>query len=181
MEIPAVQGSRFLARALPASDVDSVLLEQARLRSAHPRSCHVCFAYVGAREQDCRYSDDGEPAKTAGLPMLQQLRGRQLVNSAVLVTRYFGGVKLGTGGLVRAYAAATRALLSAARYATLVPHTTVQLQMSFGEEPQVRRLLGASGSAIVENHYGTRVTLVCEVPVQGVAALDAWVVRMSSP
>lgn len=177
VEIPAIRGSRFLARAMPASDVAAVLREQAALRSEHPRSCHVCFAYVGAREQDCRYSDDGEPAKTAGLPMLQQLQGRRLVHSAVLVTRYFGGVKLGTGGLVRAYAAATRLLLGTAAYTPHVPHSRVRLRLPFGEEPQVRRLLESTGSVIVESVYTGLVNLECEVPTHALGAVAAWMVK----
>ena len=95
-EIEKVQGSRFLATLLPAPEPEVVLVTQAELRAQHPHAVHVCFAFVGPTDLDTRFSDDGEPSKTAGYPMLRVLLGASLRNSAVLVTRYFGGTKLGT-------------------------------------------------------------------------------------
>lgn len=137
-EIEKVEGSRFLTTLVPANTPEVVVELQRELRALHPHSRHVCFAYVGAQESDTRFSDDGEPAKTAGLPMLRVLVGASLRDTGVLVVRYFGGVKLGTGGLVRAY---TKAVREAVEHAPLVPLgrvTAHAARIRYAQEPKVR-------------------------------------------
>ena len=100
-----IQKSRFIGRAAPATTPEAALalLESARLE--HREANHHCYAYIiGQNAGIMRYSDDGEPGGTAGMPILEGLKMRGLVNAAVVVTRYFGGVLLGAGGLTRAYA-----------------------------------------------------------------------------
>lgn len=137
-EIEKISGSRFIATLLPCANPDVVLAAQEELRRAHPRSRHVCFAHVGDTDLQMRFSDDGEPSKTAGLPMLRVLLGASLRNTGALVVRYFGGTKLGTGGLVRAY---TDAVRQAVEHASLVPLEVRErrsLLVSYADEPRVR-------------------------------------------
>jgi uncharacterized YigZ family protein len=137
-EIEKIAGSRFIATLLPCSDPEVVVAEQERLRAAHPHGRHVCFAYVGATELQTRFSDDGEPSKTAGLPMLRVLLGASLRNTGALVVRYFGGTKLGTGGLVRAYTDAVRQAVERAPIEPLVVREQRSLLVSYADEPRVR-------------------------------------------
>ena len=110
-----VQKSRFIGYASPVSSEEEALAFLQSIRDRHRDARHACYAYiVGPNEGILRYSDDGEPSGTAGLPIMNVLRGRHLVNCAVVVVRYFGGILLGTGGLVRAYSEACRVGLRAA-------------------------------------------------------------------
>lgn len=150
-EIEKVSGSRFLTTLLPASDPQEVVKAQEQLRAQHPHSRHVCFAFVGDSESATRFSDDGEPSKTAGLPMLRVLLGSSLRNTAALVTRYFGGVKLGTGGLVRAYTVAVRDAIALAPLTPFVALQSTTLSCSYAAEPKVRHWAA---------HYEVRLTVV---------------------
>ena len=102
-----IQKSRFIGYAAPCETEEEALAFLQSIRDRHRDSRHACYAYIiGQNEGVMRYSDDGEPGGTAGLPIMGVLRGRHLVNCAVVVVRYFGGILLGTGGLVRAYSEA---------------------------------------------------------------------------
>ena len=109
-EIPKIKGSRFIATVAPAGSRAAAEAIVEALRDCHPGARHTCFAYrLGAAGDVFRYADDGEPSGTAGRPILRQIEGRGLTAMVVVVTRYFGGTKLGAGGLLRAYAAAAGA------------------------------------------------------------------------
>lgn len=102
--------SRFICTVLPVNTEDEAIEFIEKMRKQYWDATHNCFAYViGERQQIQRCSDDGEPSGTAGRPMLDVLLGNKLSNAAVVVTRYFGGTLLGTGGLVRAYSKSTQA------------------------------------------------------------------------
>jgi len=104
--------SRFIALALPVSSPEEAREAVKALRKEHPASRHVVHAFVlGPAGEIQGMSDDGEPAGTAGKPVLEVLKGREITNLLVAVVRYFGGIKLGTGGLVRAYSQAARGVL----------------------------------------------------------------------
>ena len=97
--------SRFLGYAFPVTSEDEAREELAKLRKAHPFATHVCFAFIADKAGNLmRYGDDGEPQGTAGVPMLEVIKAKNLKQTCVAVVRYFGGVKLGAGGLCRAYA-----------------------------------------------------------------------------
>lgn len=111
-EIDKVKGSRFLAKLWPVRDVAEAQEMLAARRTEHRDATHHCWAYrLGLDPESRRFSDDGEPAGTAGRPILQEIDGRRLTNVLLVVTRYYGGTKLGTGGLLRAYSEAASELL----------------------------------------------------------------------
>ena len=110
-----IQKSRFLCFAFPCSTEDEALACLEKLRTQYRDATHHCYAYItGINGGIMRYSDDGEPGGTAGLPMMNVLCGEKVVNCCVVIVRYFGGTLLGTGGLVRAYTEGCKAALSAA-------------------------------------------------------------------
>ena len=98
-----VNRSRFIAHAAPVESADAANAFIASVRAAHPDATHNVYAFSVRQPEYARYSDDGEPSGTSGMPVLQVIRGGGLTNAIVVVTRYFGGVLLGTGGLARAY------------------------------------------------------------------------------
>ena len=115
-----INKSRFIGYAAPCGDEPAALAFLQGLRDQHKTATHHCYAYIiGQNSGIMRYSDDGEPGGTAGLPIMSVLRGRGVVNCCVVVVRYFGGVLLGTGGLVRAYTQAAQAALAAAGVARM--------------------------------------------------------------
>ena len=110
-----IQKSRFIGYAAPCETEEAALAFLKTIREKHRDARHHCYAYIiGSNQGIMRYSDDGEPGGTAGLPIMSVLRGKSVVNCCVVVVRYFGGVLLGTGGLVRAYTEGCRLALSAA-------------------------------------------------------------------
>lgn len=113
-----VKKSKFIAFLTPFSEFDALL---SRLKNEHPKAAHIVWAYRVLNEFNQiveNQSDDGEPKGTSGTPCLNALRGAELINTAVLVVRYFGGIKLGTGGLVRAYGGSVNLAINSA---TLTP------------------------------------------------------------
>ena len=110
-----INKSRFIGYAAPCAEESGALAFLQQVREEHKTATHHCYAYIiGENSGTMRYSDDGEPGGTAGLPMMEVLRNRSLVNCCVVVVRYFGGVLLGTGGLVRAYTRSAQAAVEAA-------------------------------------------------------------------
>lgn len=110
-----INKSRFIGYAAPCSSESDALKFLNEIREEHKNATHHCYAYIiGTNQSITRYSDNGEPSGTAGLPILDVLQNRKIVNACVVVVRYFGGVLLGTGGLVRAYTQSSQsAVLSA--------------------------------------------------------------------
>ncbi|WP_424963557.1 IMPACT family protein [Ekhidna sp.] len=124
------KGSKFLAFAYPAQSEDEIKVIQSELRKEYYDARHHCYAWVlGMDDQIWRANDDGEPAHSAGDPILGQIRSFELTNVLVVVIRYFGGTKLGVGGLINAYKEATASALSKARRAMIFE--TREIVMSF--------------------------------------------------
>jgi uncharacterized YigZ family protein len=114
-----IQGSRFIARALPVSTKASAERALDLIRREFPDATHHCYAYrIGSRGEIFRVNDDGEPSGTAGRPIQSAIDEARLSNILVVVVRYFGGTKLGTGGLVRSYAGAARSVIKRATIVT---------------------------------------------------------------
>ena len=115
-----INKSRFIGYASPCADESEVIAFLQRIRDEHKTATHHCYAYIiGQNSGIMRYSDDGEPGGTAGLPIMDVMRLKGIVNCCVVVVRYFGGVLLGTGGLVRAYTQSAQAALDSAGVARM--------------------------------------------------------------
>lgn len=158
-----VKHSRFIAvlhRVDSPADAQNFLEGQRRL---YPDARHHCWAYVTGNEpteRAERAGDDGEPGGTAGIPMLQVLKARELVDVAAVVTRYFGGIKLGAGGLVRAYSGAVAAAADSAQ-PTLLRRERLELlslQVGHGTAGRVEAELRGRGIPVVDTEYGAEVT-----------------------
>jgi uncharacterized YigZ family protein len=125
------KGSKFTGFAIPVFSEEEFKTHLTRLKKEHPDSGHYCYGFrIGANYKLYRYSDDGEPSSTAGKPIFGQIQSYELTNIMIIVTRYFGGTKLGVGGLITAYRAAARAALE---NATIINRTVDNIyQIQFG-------------------------------------------------
>lgn len=150
------RGSRFLAVAHPAASVDDAIAVRDRERRRHHEARHHVFA-VRLAGGDVRWDDDGEPSGTGGRPLLAELEGRDLVDAAIVVTRWFGGTKLGTGGLARAYGGAAARALRAGRMRAVVAGEIRHVRYEFADTGSVARVLEAVGLARGADEFGTAV------------------------
>ncbi|WP_342119281.1 IMPACT family protein [Pseudoduganella sp. OTU4001] len=166
-----VKKSRFLGYLHPVADRAAAQAIVAGLRAAHPDAAHVCWALLAGGQSAA--VDDGEPAGTAGRPMLDVLRHQDLAGVLAAVVRYYGGIKLGAGGLVRAYTdCVAQALLTAEKIA-IVRYSALRCSLPYALEGRLRRELAAAGAELLAVAHGERVTLAFRVAEQAAAALAA--------
>ena len=152
--------SRFLGIALSVSSEEEAMGYLAERRKKHWDARHNCWAFViGSRGQLQRCSDDGEPQGTAGRPLLDILLGQEMHNTMLIVTRYFGGVLLGTGGLVRTYTQAGTAALKAARIADRQDGYRITIRTDYNALGKVQYLLAQRGIFTIGSEYTDEVSL----------------------
>jgi uncharacterized YigZ family protein len=170
-----VVNSRFIATIGPAQTVDEAKAFIASVRREMPDATHHVHAFkVGYGGSVIEgMTDDGEPGGTAGPPVLAVLRGADLGDVVIVVTRYFGGTKLGTGGLVRAYGDAARAALENLPVTRRISKSTIGLEISYSFYEQARRILAKYEAEITDREFGAEVTLYATVPTDNLEALTA--------
>ncbi|MCB0281848.1 MAG: YigZ family protein [Calditrichaeota bacterium] len=159
-----VKGSRFIATIIPVSSKEDAETKYSEICKKYFDATHNCFAWR-VDDQLWRYSDDGEPSGTAGKPILSAIDGKQLKQVLCIVTRYFGGTKLGTGGLIRAYGdAAAQALEQVPlKIKTYLEKVTVEYDYSL--ENIIRRVLQEFEGKILESYYNESVKMILALPV----------------
>ena len=167
------KSSRFLAILTPAPDEETAKTALAEIERRHPDASHCCFAWRLGQPPRERSSDAGEPAGTAGMPMLQVLRGAELSDVLAVVVRWFGGTKLGKGGLARAYAAAAREALAGLPVARRVPTVRRTLELPYDLLGAVKRLVHPPAVELVDESYGEQVRLVLQVHTERLEELEA--------
>ncbi len=173
-EIPKIKGSRFIASIAPVSSPEAASVFLESLREEFRDATHNCYAWrVGSDENAFRAGDDGEPSGTAGRPILQQIDGRRLTDVAVVVTRYYGGTKLGTGGLVRAYGEAASAALDLAEVVEEALTRSLQLRYGYELTGAVRGVLTRFGVEPSSSDFGAEVAATVAVPVESVEELES--------
>ena len=160
-----VQRSRFLAYALHAENEEEVRAWLQGIKKEHYEARHIPYAMVlGAGADRQRSSDDGEPGGTAGSPILEAVKSRGITNAAVAVVRYFGGIKLGAGGLIRAYAHAAGLGLDMAAKVRMTPLHTMYVQIDYGLLAAAERYVRDTGVLTEEAAYADAVTLALRIP-----------------
>jgi len=177
-----VVNSRFIASAAHTPSVEAAKAFITAVRAEMPDASHHCFAYLvgyGA-SVTAGMGDDGEPAGTAGRPMLAVLRGAGLGDVAVVVTRFFGGTLLGTGGLVRAYGDATKAVLEALPRGERVERRAVAVRVSYAGYAAARRALEAHGAEIAGEEFATDVRIAALLPADALAPAAAELAELSA-
>lgn len=150
--------SRFIASVFPVSTAEDALKIVADLKKQYWDARHNVFAYA-LKNGEVRYSDDGEPSGTAGMPVLDVLKKQNIVDCLIVVTRYFGGVLLGTGGLVRAYTAATLEGIQNAEPVLLMPAIHGTTVCAYPEYEKICRIITANGGICDGTEYTENVTI----------------------
>jgi uncharacterized YigZ family protein len=162
-----VKKSRFIGLSKHCTSWDAAQAFVNEIRNEHPKARHVCFAFVaGYNPKTERCSDDGEPTGTAGVPILGAINGEALSDTVCVVVRYFGGIKLGAGGLIRAYGASARQVLRESEKVVLIPKSTVHLTTSSSNAGQIYSVANKVGGIVEDEKYDAKgnlsVTIVCD-------------------
>ncbi|RAP57779.1 YigZ family protein [Oleiagrimonas sp. MCCC 1A03011] len=171
-----IRKSRFLAQVAPISDVKSAIAFIERVSDATAN--HNCWAYrIG---QDYRFSDDGEPGGSAGKPILQAIEGQELDGVVAVVTRWFGGIKLGVGGLIRAYGGTAAECLRQASRTPIVDTTQVEFELGYAELPLFKARVQDWHLGIEHEDFGPeRVTVTAQVATRHLDALQVLLADLS--
>jgi len=163
-----IRKSRFIAHALPVADRDAAMGALRQLRDAHPGATHVCWALLAGGQSGM--SDDGEPSGTAGRPILEVLRHHDLDSVLGAVVRYYGGVKLGAGGLVRAYTDAIATALGEAQRVERIAQARLAVELSYADEARARRWMEQHDVVLLESRHGAQVWLAMQMPASEIEA-----------
>lgn len=170
-EIPRRKGSRFLAVAAPVEDEETAIQVREELRAQYPDATHHCWGYrLGPDGERYRFSDDGEPSGTAGRPILTEIERRDLLDVLVVVIRHYGGTKLGTGGLFRAYGAAAAAVLEAAEIGERRRRRRLHLRFDYEDTGAAEGVLHRFDTEVVRSRYTEETELWVDVPISRVEA-----------
>jgi uncharacterized YigZ family protein len=169
-----IKKSRFIACIEPVNGREQAQARVAQLKAEHPDAAHVCWALLAGGQSAA--NDDGEPSGTAGRPMLEVLRHQALEGVMASVVRYFGGVKLGAGGLVRAYTDAVAQAMLNAEKIPLIVQTRLACSVPYALEGLVRRELELAQAPLLEVSHGSVVTLRFAMPETQAAE---WVARLN--
>lgn len=144
------KGSKFIAYCIPFEVEESLKTELNNIKKIHPQARHICYAYkIGVTKIKTRANDDGEPNNSAGTPILGQINSFNITNVLIAVVRYFGGTKLGVGGLVTAYKTAAKEAILTNTITTEVLKSILNIEFSYLHLQQIMRLLKANGAKII--------------------------------
>lgn len=176
-----IERSRFISTCSHVESEEEARAFLARVRTEFPDATHHCYAFVADTLGNLmRFSDDGEPQGTAGMPILDALRGKKLYQTAVVVTRYFGGVKLGAGGLVRAYSGAASECLDGAEKRFFEPCARYMLTLGYELSDAVRKYISANGWMLADAQYSDCVRLTVAVRSREEEAFAAKIVDFTA-
>ena len=171
--------SRFIGRVWPVETEEEALEHLKRMREQHWDATHNVYAYILREGGIMRYSDDGEPQGTSGMPVLNVFRGREIVNVCCVVTRYFGGILLGTGGLVRAYSRSSKLALEQAGVSRVGLWDRLLIACPYSLYERICRELDQAGAITEETDFAADVSLELLLPAGGAEALNRRLMELS--
>ncbi len=171
-----LKGSKFFAYVSPVTDKEAVKQWISHKWNQHPKAQHVCYAYrMGVHQIQTKTNDDGEPANTAGKPILNHLEGSNLTNVVLAVVRYFGGVKLGRGGLISAYRYSAKIALGNAIVTCQIETQQLQASISYKDYSAFMEKLKKAGVYIVdEEYFSENCRFTIEVPYEETHDWENW-------
>jgi len=160
-----IKNSRFIGRIFHVCSEEEALTKLQEVKTACSNAAHNCWACRIEREGQIlyRFSDEGEPGGTAGKPILESLAEKDLVDCLLVVTRFFGGIKLGMGVLSRAYRACAREVIEAAGQTEKVARIRFRVQFDYANEAKLRNLYAGLGGAIIDQDYSDKVVWLVEI------------------
>ena len=172
--------SRFISNLFYVTSVEEANGKLEQLRKQYWDASHNCYAYVLDSDNVMRFSDDGEPQGTAGMPILEVLKKQQIYCALIVVTRYFGGTLLGAGGLVRAYGKAATMAIEAAGVSRLTPYYTLEVDCGYNFLTPLRNCYEQFEVAEKNADYGVNVLLSLEIPTERYEAFHKYVTELTS-
>ncbi|MGF7034628.1 putative YigZ family protein [Paenibacillus mucilaginosus] len=175
-----IKKSRFIGFAKPVTTEEEAVAFIEGIKKEHWNATHNCSAYmIGERDEIQKASDDGEPSGTAGKPILEVIKNQGLKNVVVVVTRYFGGIMLGAGGLIRAYTDGAVAGLAAAEQVYQVLHREIRVEIDYTWLGKVENELRGRGTLLGETAFADKVTLLCLPKETEADAFIAWMTDLT--
>ena len=160
-----IERSRFICKIRRVESEEDAKAFIEEVRKEHSTATHNCYAYVASEDGNImKFSDDGEPQGTAGMPMLDVLRNRKIMMTACVVTRYFGGIKLGAGGLVRAYSGAVSACLNEAKIVSNELSSELKIEVSYELYPIFLKYIAGKKMKTLNSDFGGNVVITCVLP-----------------
>lgn len=162
------RGSRFIGMAFHINSKESIAEKLEILKEAHPKSRHVCYAYVLGTEEDYRANDDGEPSGSAGLPIYNQIRSAGVRYTLVAVVRYFGGTKLGVPGLINAYKTAAKEALLASELIEEVEKLLLKIYFEYADMEAVMSFIKSKNHEVTEQVFMEKCTLTIKSPLEDI-------------
>ena len=172
--------SRFISRVWPVESESEAVARIKEMREKHWDATHNVYAYILRAGGTMRYSDDGEPQGTSGMPTLNVFRSAEIFNVCCVVTRYFGGILLGAGGLVRAYGAAAKLALDAAGISVMGLWKRYLIGCGYSQFERVRLELEAFGAVTEETDYGADIVITALLPEERAAEFCAHVTDVTA-
>ena len=169
-----IKKSEFIAHAYPVSSREQAMFHVEQLREQYPDARHWCWAYIIGDPDNTTsagFDDDGEPNGTAGRPILGVLQHKSIGNVIIVVVRYFGGIKLGAGGLTRAYAGSAQVAVDQMTLSPYIPMAKVQIVATFATEAQCRYVIEDLGGQVEDVAYSQQVMLTATLPQADIADL----------
>ncbi len=156
--------SKFLGYAFPVKSREEVKKYVEQLKKEHHQARHWCYAYIiGIEKPEERANDDGEPSNSAGMPILNQIKSKELTNVLVIVVRYFGGVKLGVSGLINAYKTAAQMILDEAEIIEKILTKELYLELGYEDMNKVMRIIKENNLHIIRQEMTDKVKLQLEI------------------
>lgn len=170
-----IKKSRFIGAIFPCESEQAAMRELKKLHELHPHASHIVFAYRLKTENGMvyRFHDAGEPTGTAGKPIFQHLEGKDIVNALIIVVRYFGGVKLGAGGLTRAYGNTARQVIEAAHLQPYIEMAMLNFTLGYEQFQSFEYALKKAAGEIVEQNFTSQICVTVKLPAENVAQLQA--------
>lgn len=174
-----IKKSRFITTLMPITDAQDAETQLSAIRAEFKDATHNCYAYIGDNNSGVmRYSDDGEPQGTAGAPMLEVLKRRKLGFTLAVVTRYFGGVKLGANGLVGAYTDSVANALDNAEIAEFKLSAIASVSVVYALDKKIGALIDSIGK-VIDKDYGTDIKYTFAVPIETLEEVKAYISDMT--
>ena len=169
----SIKKSRFIGVIIPCASEIEGLQHLKQLHDEHPNASHIAYAYRIKTDHGLiyRFHDAGEPAGTAGKPIFQHIEGKELINLLIAVIRYFGGVKLGAGGLTRAYGNTAKQVIEAAEIGAYVEWVNISLTLDYKQMQPLGYLLKKLDGQILNQDFAEQVRLIIQLPAEQVNTL----------
>ncbi len=178
-----IQKSRFITHIQRVEDKPQAKAFIESIKAQYPDARHHCWAYIAGHPTTTTalgFSDDGEPQGTAGKPILNVLQHKHVGEIVLVVVRYFGGIKLGAGGLVRAYSSSASLAMDKLELQTLVASKTFTLNLSYELESKLKHLLVSMHINIQQSEYTEQITYTFDVPITDIQNLDNQLIQISA-